>query len=411
MLKDVVIKKSSFSYITFLFFCSIALIPFSEVKFSGIPLANFFFLIYGISFIMLIKNKKLIYVAQLLMRERFLLLLFLSLLLSFCWSIDTHATLYNIMTLFGTLVFSTYIVATKEYEDFLKLLLVYFFIFCVINLLYVLSGAGGIETETNIGAWKGLTGQKNRFGFILSIGFIVALIVLISQRKLKVLSIATLTLTAFLMIKSESSTALIVTTIAVILIFSSKLLKLHPYLLFALISFSVTLLIGFLNFFESPAEIVSGTTGKDLTFTGRTDIWIVILNFIKESHYLGYGYNAFWSSPIMTSRFVSSIGFETISAHNGYLEVFLGLGFIGFSVFLFGLLKYLRLSLNLIKKAPGNKSYLFLLAFLVFLIINNFTESLFLLPNHLLSILLFSTCLYLYKLHHPEITKKKTVSH
>ena len=72
--------------------------------------------------------------------------------------------------------------------------------------------------------------------------------------------------------------------------------------------------------------------GRDLTFTGRTDIWSYVVDAIKERPVLGYGYGAFWRADGFASYFVANrFGFFVSHAHSSMLDASLDLG-VPFSV-------------------------------------------------------------------------------
>lgn len=72
------------------------------------------------------------------------------------------------------------------------------------------------------------------------------------------------------------------------------------------------------------------TIGRNPTLTGRTEVWNVVLPFAQNSM-IGTGYESFW----LGSR-LEKIGELTSSgineAHNGYLEIYLNLGWVGLTL-------------------------------------------------------------------------------
>lgn len=62
--------------------------------------------------------------------------------------------------------------------------------------------------------------------------------------------------------------------------------------------------------------------GRDETLTGRTDIWAGILPIAMQHSILGCGFGGFWTTMKMEA-------FKTNTAHSGYLEIILELGFVG----------------------------------------------------------------------------------
>jgi O-antigen ligase len=67
--------------------------------------------------------------------------------------------------------------------------------------------------------------------------------------------------------------------------------------------------------------------GRDPTFTGRTAIWKVVLS-LSGNPLVGTGYESFWlSERLLRIGELTMKGLQ--EAHNGYLEVYLNLGWIG----------------------------------------------------------------------------------
>jgi O-antigen ligase len=74
------------------------------------------------------------------------------------------------------------------------------------------------------------------------------------------------------------------------------------------------------------------TLGRDPTLTGRTTLWTQLLE-VNQSPLLGPGFESFWLGPRL-EKIWSTIG-PANEAHNGYLEVFLNLGWIGVALLAF----------------------------------------------------------------------------
>jgi len=69
------------------------------------------------------------------------------------------------------------------------------------------------------------------------------------------------------------------------------------------------------------------TMGRDSTLTGRTEIWSTVLR-VAENPLLGTGFESFWL-PGRIQRLWDVFGLHIQEAHNGYLEVYLNLGWCG----------------------------------------------------------------------------------
>lgn len=122
-----------------------------------------------------------------------------------------------------------------------------------------------------------------------------------------------------------------------------------------------------------------GTIGGDPTLTGRTPMWGFMLERVAERPWLGYGRTAFWAPPtgnsIRVAQTVSPFGYEIFHAHNGYIDLLLDVGWVGFLVFLAILVKATTVTLRdtATRATPEN---IWALSFLTLLIANNVSESL-----------------------------------
>jgi O-antigen ligase len=137
----------------------------------------------------------------------------------------------------------------------------------------------------------------------------------------------------------------------------------------------------------SSAENILVWGGRDWTLTGRTLIWQETWELLQRRPLLGYGYGAFWAEDSeVASRVQEGVGWETPSAHNGYLDLLLELGVIGLAFFgLSTCTTILRMFAN-----AWSIHWTLLLswcALLSFVLIYNLVESAMLQQNHLLTFL------------------------
>ena len=76
--------------------------------------------------------------------------------------------------------------------------------------------------------------------------------------------------------------------------------------------------------------------GKDPTLTGRTDIWDLVIPYIYERPWLGWGYVAFWSTTNPAAMAIAdTLHWFAPQAHNGPLEMLLHVGVLGTAFFVF----------------------------------------------------------------------------
>jgi O-antigen ligase len=184
-------------------------------------------------------------------------------------------------------------------------------------------------------------------------------------------------LSMVLILGSTSKTSLVIILTIVVLSFLYRSLRwkysvVIPFLIaLILVGGSVATLL------VSNAEAILGLFGRDLTLTGRTELWAAVLDKISERPWLGYGFGAFWRGLEGQSADVWNIvRWEVPHSHNGYLDIWLDLGLLGFSTFVFSFILVFSRSVNFLRQSK-TKEGLLPLIFLTFLLMANLTESSF----------------------------------
>ena len=78
----------------------------------------------------------------------------------------------------------------------------------------------------------------------------------------------------------------------------------------------------------SIASKVVGAFGRDISFTGRTQLWADLLEVTAEKPLLGQGFQSYWvhefGHPLWEKH-----TWLPIDGHNGYLDVFIAMGAVG----------------------------------------------------------------------------------
>jgi exopolysaccharide production protein ExoQ len=92
------------------------------------------------------------------------------------------------------------------------------------------------------------------------------------------------------------------------------------------------LLAGGLTMFFGGGSVVTSALGRQSNFSGRTEIWTAVIPAAPNS-IIGAGFESFWISPSVLKFQRAMVGWwhpETLNeAHNGYIEVYLELGWVG----------------------------------------------------------------------------------
>lgn len=232
------------------------------------------------------------------------------------------------------------------------------------SLLFgVLSPHLAIHQETSpelLNAWRGLTNNKNSLGDCASIGLILWLHALLSGQTPRWKAGLGIAIAGACLLLSRSSTSLLVTVAVGALLFvlcraPQRWRPLMPPLIVTgmvlVVAYSLVVLnlVPGLDFLLKPLAALSG---KDLTFTGRTDIWAIVVDHLKQQPWLGSGYGAYWVGPLPWApvyQVVAQLHFYPGSAHSGYLEVLNDLGLAGLACLLGYMAVFLRDALRLLR--------------------------------------------------------------
>jgi O-antigen ligase len=111
--------------------------------------------------------------------------------------------------------------------------------------------------------------------------------------------------------------------------------------------------------------------GRNPTLTGRTDLWANLIE-LRASPMLGAGFESFWLGPRL-DKLWKIYWWQPNEAHNGYLEVYLNLGWVGIVLFAGTVLAGYRSIISMLKTDPDGGRLR--LAFFVVGLAYNMTES------------------------------------
>jgi len=131
---------------------------------------------------------------------------------------------------------------------------------------------------------------------------------------------------------------------------------------------------------------------KDISLSGRTDIWPLVWHKFLAHPFLGYGYSAFWlgQNGRQSAYIWSILHWPVPHSHNGFLDVLADLGLAGFTLFWLGYVMCFRQAL---KCARLSKSLigLFPLVYFSFVIVFNISEGSILKQESLIWVLYAAT--------------------
>lgn len=215
-------------------------------------------------------------------------------------------------------------------------------------LLYFIFPSFVIDYAAYDGAWKGLTNNKNTFGWYMSLA--VAALVLVRFHHFRWLRYVFLLSAAVLLLLSRSATSLVGCVLMVSMVplwrvirTGAKTRRLVYLLMFAAICTGIYLI-------WAEQELLLRVLGRDSTFTGRTDLWNLVLPAIAKHPILGYGYGAFWSemnNEVLNIHIASR--WLPMGAHNGYLELCLAFGILGLPLLIYVMWRSFRMATDYMK--------------------------------------------------------------
>jgi exopolysaccharide production protein ExoQ len=293
-------------------------------------------------------------------------------------------------------------------EAILRLLFRAFF---VINLFNVASLAIP-SSFTQIG-FAGIYLSKNNAGLALACALPIFIIGVVDRtvsgsRLAAVFAFAT---SGAMLVLTLSKTAIGLTIVSLILLLCTRVVlsrnvygrMLAPLVLLLIALVSIITILSF-----GISEVLTTFFG-DATFTGRDQVWRYALYKASASPFQGVGYGALWQvgGEVKTSLKDAEVHWIANQAHNGYIDIFAQLGYVGLILlFVFLIHIFIRmLKYSSIQKSSrifGLASY----ALYIFwgAIIYNVTESSFFRGGEQMWILLIFICTCVTRLLYDDIS-------
>ena len=191
------------------------------------------------------------------------------------------------------------------------------------------------------GGLLGIFGSKNAFAGAMS-GLMIVSVALLLDRRIslgwRLAGLFGFALGSVLMVLGNSTGALVTNVVVMLALGAILILRRLPMwarvtaLVLGLLA-AVLAVLMVLSLSGVLADAFLDATGKDVTLTGRTDLWTIALRLIAEHPLLGAGYQAFWvhGNPLaeeLWARFyIESRG--GFNFHNTPLSNAVEIGFVG----------------------------------------------------------------------------------
>ncbi len=332
-------------------------------------------------------------------RDRFTLLLAIFTVSSLFWSATPDETLSKSIAFVGSTLFGIYLATRYTLKQQIEILAYAFSIVIGLSFFYGLAlPQYGIMGGVHQGDWRGIYSHKNTLGkqMVLSAATFLTLALNSQQKSWKPLFglLASVVLIAL----CTSKGAMI--NLSILLATGSLCYLLRWQLRFLVPTLMGGITLGTISFLwiMNHLEEIAAFLKKDLTLTGRTDIWSLVFDMIQKKPWFGYGYFGFWNGWDSDAAYVwRAFNWDAPNAHNGFIDTWVQLGFVGLALFLLGLYFHLLHSL-LQLRCTSEPEYIWPVLLFVYVIFSNLPESNALQPNDLFWVLYVSTTLQGYRL-------------
>ena len=339
-----------------------------------------------------------------ILKEKYLTLFMAWAFLSVTWSDHSMISLKRCISLLGEIIIClAALLHFKWSEVALKPMRAIMSVYLPLTILSVIFVPEAIQWE--FPAWRGLADTKNNLGQVTLFCTIIWLVIIQMNRNRPVNAVhfVMLAMAVVALLGAQSTTAFLISglllSIQGVLSFGKLLKRGEVARLYTFFVVSSGLFIASLIVFVTPEilEALVGVFGKDLTFSGRVDLWQAILNMTQDKIITGWGLGGFWveGSSHLLPIFEQFVWVPN-QAHQGYIDIINQVGVVGFGLLALMIFSYFR-RLSQLKKGQFWK-WLFLS-----ILILNFQESVFFRPRHIGHFMFIFT----YVALHTDLLKEK----
>jgi exopolysaccharide production protein ExoQ len=191
--------------------------------------------------------------------------------------------------------------------------------------------------------------HKQELGLLGAVGIILSSHELLHRGWRRFVALIAIGLGFWLVVESQSKSALVLALVAIpcsgLILLLCKKTRLTPAFIVAAVVFASM-------FLSDPMERIGYRLYGDPTLTGRTAIWGFTEYQISRKPWFGWGFHAYYFVPNSPQNEAPGYIREMPSSHNGYLQVKLETGRIGYWIFLVFIYSSLHLLERVRRKDP-----------------------------------------------------------
>ena len=304
---------------------------------EGSPVDRVVFLVLIVSGVITLLRRDIPWV-QLLKRNRWIVLYFLYCLLSVVWTDQPFVLIKRWVKELGVpIMVLVMLTEPVPYEAVLITLRRLSYLFLPLSVLFVkyYPALGRGYRHDGSPLYTGIGSQKNDLGLMCFIaGFYFAWKYLNKQRAditahtAIINDLLLIGMLSWLLTLSDSKTSIVClgAVVAMLLVAKLPLLASRPSRVITLVGVSALVFVALERVFNI-TEFLLPLLGRDSTLTSRTKIWAVVES-LEGNSIVGAGFMSFWSGQRMETIW-RAVGARLNQAHNGYLEQYLNLGYLG----------------------------------------------------------------------------------
>jgi exopolysaccharide production protein ExoQ len=375
-----------FSFVMYLFFSFYGTaLPFrdklsdvNEIGTSNIVNQIAYTAIFFLSLIAMLPKIKT--VLGIIFREKVFTFFIIWAFISILWSDYTFVSFKRWFQFFTAYTVALSVMSHVDFSEIILSRIRYlFYAYLLVSIVSIMIVPGA---KDYYGIWRGIAPSKNHLGQAALLSTLIVFYTVWTSRGIKrivalLFFLLALTLLAGSQSMTSQSTFLFIVFLGGVLYLDQyfRKLSLGRALSFIIIISGTALFLSVIFLAPDILASVVGSAGRDLTFTGRTDLWRDILYETSNHWVLGAGFQGFWvvENPALLALYDIYVWLPN-QAHNGYLDILNEVGAIGLFLFLLIILNYFRGIINL--KLPH-----FWVWFVVAAVIINIQESTFIRPQ------------------------------
>ena len=322
---------------------------------------------------------------KIFLKQRTLIIFVIFCMLSILWSVSPGASEYRVLLLIFATLTGAYLGFQYDPDRILNIL--FWFGIATVTLCYMAILYNPSLAIMNFipynGAWRGIFWHRNYLGQIMALFNVLFLILAIdkfkSSKNLSYLAGIFYILSLVLIVKAKSAAGYIIcillhgsVVLSIIWIRLSSLLKPAHYFT-GFIVIAIAAITVFLNL-----DVLLGLFNRNPSLTGRVPLWGELLDVIQQRPWFGYGFGAIWTIEEFRTSLQQTLGwlYPVVIADNGFLDILLHVGVIGFALFLtIWLLTWIRSFQHILQHR--RLSDFFPLIFMLFTLLGNISFSFF----------------------------------